>query len=103
MHNQPQLIDRSRLPAGNLSSKPDAVTLLIADDQALFRGGLARLLDSDPRVHVVAEAADGREAIAKAAEHRPDVILMDVRMPNMDGIETMQRIAANQPDVKVLF
>ncbi len=103
MHNQPQLIDRSRPPAGNLSSKPDAVRLLIADDQALFRSGLARLLDSDPRVHVVAEAADGREAIAKAAEHRPDVIVMDVRMPNMDGIETMQRIAVNQPDVKVLF
>jgi len=84
-------------------SKKGAVRLLIADDQALFRTGLARLLDGDPRVEVVAEAADGQEAIAKAAEYQPDVILMDVRMPNMDGIETMQRIAATHPDIKVLF
>jgi DNA-binding NarL/FixJ family response regulator len=86
-----------------LGVKREAVRLLLADDQALFRTGLARLLDGDPRVEVVAEAANGKEAIEKAAQLQPDVILMDVRMPNMDGIETMQRIAATQPGIRVLF
>jgi len=89
---------RERFGAGK-----GAVRLLLADDQALFRTGLARLLDGDPRVEVVAEAANGQEAIAKAAECQPDVILMDVRMPNMDGIETMQRIKATHPHIRVLF
>jgi DNA-binding NarL/FixJ family response regulator len=84
-------------------ARKGAVRLLLADDQALFRTGLARLLDGDPRVEVVAEAANGQEAIAKAAECQPDVILMDVRMPNMDGIETMQRIKATHPHIRVLF
>ena len=63
------------------------IRVLIADDQALVRGGFRVLVDSDPDCTVVAEAADGREAVALALEHKPDVVLMDIRMPNMDGLE----------------
>jgi DNA-binding NarL/FixJ family response regulator len=80
-----------------------AIRVMIADDNALFRLGLARLLKDDRRLEVVADAADGKEAAEMAAIHNPDVVLMDSRMPNMDGIEAMQRITAQQPDVKVLF
>jgi DNA-binding NarL/FixJ family response regulator len=79
------------------------VRVMIADDNALFRMGLTRLLKDDQRLEVVADASDGQEAVEKAAAHSPDVILMDGRMPNMDGIEAMQRITAQQPNVKVLF
>ena len=79
------------------------VKVMIADDNALFRMGLSRLLKDDTRLEVVADAFDGKDAVDKAAAHAPDVILMDARMPNMDGIEAMQRITAQQPDVKVLF
>ena len=63
------------------------IRVLIADDQALVRGGFRVLVDSDPDCTVVAEAADGREAISLALEHKPDVVLMDIRMPNVDGLE----------------
>ena len=79
------------------------VRVMIADDNALFRMGLTRLLKDDTRLEVVADASDGVDAVEKAAAHNPDVILMDGRMPNMDGIEAMQRITAQQPNVKVLF
>ncbi len=83
-------------------AKRAAVRVLIADDNALFRLGLARLLKDDRRLEVVADAADGQEAVEKASLHHPDVILMDARMPKMDGIEAMQRVNAEQPEVKVL-
>jgi DNA-binding NarL/FixJ family response regulator len=68
------------------------IRVLIADDQALVRGGFRVLVESDPDCTVVAEAADGAEAIALAREHRPDVVLMDIRMPNVDGIEAARVI-----------
>jgi DNA-binding NarL/FixJ family response regulator len=67
----------------------------VADDQELVRLGLRTLLDSEDGITVVAEAADGIAAVDRAREHRPDVVLMDVRMPGIDGIEATRRIAAD--------
>jgi DNA-binding NarL/FixJ family response regulator len=75
---------------------------LIADDQTLFRGGLARLLNDDTRVEVIGEAVDGDDAVKQAAALRPDVILMDLKMPNCDGIQATQRILETNPSAKVL-
>lgn len=77
--------------------------VLLVDDQTLFRAGLARILESDPRIVVVGQAADGMEAIKVAEAVQPDVVLMDLRMPGMDGIEATQRLLARDPNVKVLI
>ena len=79
-----------------------AARILIADDQSLFRAGLARLLDEDPRVEVVGQAADGLEAVKQAAKLKPDVILMDLKMPGIDGIEATRQIAEADPTAKVI-
>jgi DNA-binding NarL/FixJ family response regulator len=70
------------------------IRVLIADDQLLVRSGLRALLDRDPEIEVAGEAADGLEAVALAAELRPDVILMDVRMPGIDGVAAAGRVDA---------
>ncbi|MGW7541608.1 response regulator [Streptomyces sp. NPDC054770] len=77
-------------------------TVLIVDDQPLQRYGFRMLLDSVPETEVVGEAAHGAEAVRKAAELRPDVVLMDVRMPGMDGIEATRQIVAAGERSRVL-
>ncbi|MET7400510.1 response regulator transcription factor [Dactylosporangium sp. NPDC005572] len=68
--------------------------VVVADDQALVRGGLCMILESQPDIEVVGEAEDGAQAVAVAARERPDVVLMDVRMPNLDGIGATREICA---------
>lgn len=79
-----------------------AIRVLIADDQALFREGLRTLLSTRPEVDVVGEAANGEQALQLADTVRPDVVLMDLRMPVMDGIQATARIREKHPDVPVL-
>ena len=79
------------------------VRVLLADDNARFRGVLRRLLERDPEIVVVAEAGDGAEALELAEDVRPDVVLMDVSMPGLDGLEATYALKAQLPDVTVLM
>ncbi len=78
------------------------ITVLIVDDQPLQRLGFRMLLDADPGTTVIGEAGNGAEAVRQAAELRPDVVLMDVRMPGVDGIEATRRIVASGGRSRVL-
>jgi len=80
-----------------------AARVLIADDQTLFRAGLARLLNEDSRVEVVGQAIDGQDAVKQAAKLKPDVVLMDLKMPNVDGIEATRQITEADPNIKILI
>jgi len=81
---------------------PAPVRVLIADDQSLIRLGFRMVLDAADGIEVVGEAGDGAEAIAATERLRPDVVLMDVRMPGVDGIAATARIARDHPEVRVL-
>jgi DNA-binding NarL/FixJ family response regulator len=79
------------------------VRVLIADDHRLFAEALEAILSGDERIELVGLAADGREAVDLAAERKPDVVLMDISMPRMDGIAAAKAIHADDPDVRILM
>ncbi|WP_324650094.1 response regulator transcription factor [Georgenia sp. H159] len=75
--------------------------LLLVDDDALVRAGLVSILGTDPALHVVAEAGDGHEALAAAREHRLDLVLLDIRMPRLDGLRTLEHLRREHPTLPV--
>ncbi len=89
---------------GPLAPPTDAtpIRLIVVDDQPLVRAGIRGLLDDEPDIEVVAEAADGATAIAAARAHRPDVVLMDLQMPGIGGVEATKVILEDAPTTRVL-
>lgn len=81
----------------------DTVRILLADDHKLVRAGIRSLLERLPDIEVVAEASDGREALRLIEEHRPQIVLMDIAMPELNGLEATRRVAKTFPDVSVII
>lgn len=78
------------------------IRVVLVDDHALVRAGIGRLLESTERFEVVGEAADGREALGECERARPDVVIMDIVMPNKDGLDATKELVARYPDTKIL-
>ncbi len=81
---------------------PGVIRVLVVDDHTVVRKGLCALLATEPDIDVVGEAGDGREAVARAADLRPDVVVMDLEMPGVSGVEAIRRLRADDPDARVV-
>lgn len=88
--------------AATRKDSPPPIRVLLADDHALFRDGVRALLEHEPDIEVVGEVEDGRAAVEQALALRPDIVLMDITMPHVDGIEATRQISAQAPQVRVL-
>jgi len=81
----------------------DDIRVILADDHTIVRKGLRALLERDPRIQIVDEAGDGRETMQKVVRHMPDVVVMDIGMPNLNGIEATRQIMKRFPKIKILI
>lgn len=81
----------------------DRIRLMLVDDQRLMRDGLRTILELEPDLEVVAEAENGRQALDQYTAHHPDVVLMDIRMPEMDGVEATRQLVAGNPDALIII
>jgi DNA-binding NarL/FixJ family response regulator len=88
-------------PADGRTSRP--ITVVVADDQRMVRSGLRVILDTEPGIRVVAEAGDGAEAVDLVRRHQPDVALLDIRMPVLDGLQAARKVPAVSPPTRVLI
>jgi DNA-binding NarL/FixJ family response regulator len=86
-----------------MDQKTEQIRVLVADDHPVFRRGMRAILGAEPEIELVGEATDGEEAVARALELRPDVILMDLNMPNLNGIEATPLILQANPDTAILM
>ena len=101
MNHAQKRVWRNHLAKAKTASKK--ITVIIADDQTLFREGIKDLLENEKNIQVIAEAADGREALRLVKKLRPNVILLDIKLPHMDGIEATRQIHKECPTTNVLI
>src|SRR6202040_2732106 len=85
-----------------MSAGADSIRILAVDDHPLFRSGIAALLATQPDMNLVAEAANGREAIQQFRVHRPDITLMDLQMPEMNGLDALNAIRGEFPEARII-
>jgi len=90
------------LPSDSIDSPVSKSTVLVADDHGLLRTGVANIINLEPDLHVVAEAENGRQAVEAFERHRPDVTLLDLRMPVMEGVEAVRQIRERDPNARVI-